>query len=94
MNIQDRFLAALPHLIMASIVPFAGRLADNLRRKYFSTTFVRKLMNCGGFGMEAFFLLIVAYVKDPQIAIGSLSLAVGFSGFAIAGLFFEGFHCF
>jgi len=76
---------------MASIVPFAGRLADNLRRKYFSTTFVRKLMNCGGFGMEAFFLLIVAYVKDPQIAIGSLSLAVGFSGFAIAGLFLKNF---
>jgi len=31
-------------------------------------------MNCGGFGMEVFFLLIVAYVKDPQIEIGSLSL--------------------
>jgi ACS family sodium-dependent inorganic phosphate cotransporter-like MFS transporter 6/7/8 len=78
-------LAALPHLTMSCIVPFAGKLADYLRANYLSTTIVRKIMNCGGFGMEAVFLLLVAYAKNPRLAIGALTIAVGFSGFAISG---------
>ena len=70
---------------MSCIVPLAGRLADYLREKYLSTTLVRKLMNCGGFGLEAVFLLLVAYAKTPGLAIGALTIAVGFSGFAISG---------
>ncbi|CAF3929875.1 unnamed protein product, partial [Didymodactylos carnosus] len=41
-------------------------------------------MNCGGFGMEAVFLLFVAYAKSPPMAIAALTIAVGFSGFAIS----------
>ncbi|CAF3692061.1 unnamed protein product [Rotaria sp. Silwood1] len=82
---KDPFLAALPHLTMSCIVPFAGKLADYLRANYLSTTIVRKIMNCGGFGMEAVFLLLVAYAKNPRLAIGALTIAVGFSGFAISG---------
>ncbi len=78
-------MAALPHLTMSCIVPFAGKLADYLRTNYLSTTAVRKIMNCGGFGMEAVFLLLVAYAKNPRLAIGALTIAVGFSGFAISG---------
>jgi len=78
-------LAALPHLTMSCIVPFAGKLADYLRTNYLTTTVVRKIMNCGGFGMEAVFLLLVAYAKNPRLAIGALTIAVGFSGFAISG---------
>ena len=70
---------------MSCIVPLAGKLADYLRRNYLSTTTVRKLMNCGGFGLEAVFLLLVAYAKNPRLAIGALTVAVGFSGFAISG---------
>lgn len=70
---------------MSCIVPFAGKLADYLRTNYLSTTIVRKIMNCGGFGMEAVFLLLVAYAKNPRLAIGALTIAVGFSGFAISG---------
>ena len=70
---------------MSCIVPFAGKLADYLRQNYLSTTVVRKIMNCGGFGIEAAFLLLVAYAKNPRLAIGALTLAVGFSGFAISG---------
>lgn len=70
---------------MSCIVPFAGKLADHLRRNYLSTTVVRKIMNCGGFGIEAVFLLVVAYAKNPRLAIGALTVAVGFSGFAISG---------
>ncbi|CAG0893296.1 unnamed protein product [Darwinula stevensoni] len=79
-------LAAVPHLVMTVIVPFGGRFADFLReRRILSTTNVRKIFNCGGFGMEAVFLLVVAYSTDPTTAIFALTLAVGFSGFAISG---------
>ena len=33
------------------------------------------------------FLLVVAYAKSPPIAILFLTIAVGFSGFAISGKF-------
>lgn len=78
-------LAALPHLTMSVIVPFGGQIADFLRNNYMSTTNVRKVMNCGGFGLEALFLLFVAYAKSPESAITFLVIAVGFSGFAISG---------
>ena len=70
---------------MSIIVPIGGALADHMRRNYLSTTVVRKIMNCGGFGLEAVFLLVVAYAQDPVVAIAFLTIAVGFSGFAISG---------
>ncbi|MFT7798099.1 vesicular glutamate transporter 1-like isoform X2 [Arapaima gigas] len=79
-------LSALPHLVMTIIVPIGGQLADYLRsHKIMSTTNVRKLMNCGGFGMEATLLLVVGFSHTKGIAISFLVLAVGFSGFAISG---------
>ena len=79
-------MAALPHLVMTIIVPFGGQLADWLRKKeYLSTTNVRKIFNCGGFGGEALFLLVVGYTKSDTAAIVGLVFAVGCSGFAISG---------
>jgi ACS family sodium-dependent inorganic phosphate cotransporter-like MFS transporter 6/7/8 len=79
-------LSALPHLVMTCVVPIGGQIADMLRRrKILSTTSVRKLFNCGGFGMEAVFLLGVGYTTDTVTAITCLTVAVGFSGFAISG---------
>ncbi|XP_069479595.1 vesicular glutamate transporter 2 [Ambystoma mexicanum] len=79
-------LSALPHLVMTIIVPIGGQIADFLRRKeILSTTTVRKIMNCGGFGMEATLLLVVGYSHSRGVAISFLVLAVGFSGFAISG---------
>ena len=86
MNHQVGTLAALPHLVMTIVVPFGGQLADHFRRNgILSTTSVRKIFNCGGFGMEAIFLMVVAYSRDTTNAITALVLAVGFSGFAISG---------
>ncbi|CAL4083673.1 unnamed protein product, partial [Meganyctiphanes norvegica] len=80
-------VSALPHLVMTIIVPFGGRLADYIRgNNILSTTNVRKVFNCGGFGMEALFLMCVAFTRDTTTAIVCLTLAVGFSGFAISGL--------
>jgi len=83
---EGSFLAALPHFVMTLIVPFGGQLADYLRRKQImSTTNVRKLFNCGGFGGEAVFLLVVGYTDNKTTAIIALIVAVGMSGFAISG---------
>ncbi|XP_048826249.1 vesicular glutamate transporter 3 [Brienomyrus brachyistius] len=79
-------LSALPHMVMTIIVPIGGQLADYLRsHKILSTTTVRKIMNCGGFGMEATLLLVVGFSHTRGVAISFLVLAVGFSGFAISG---------
>ncbi|XP_050409086.2 vesicular glutamate transporter 2 [Patella vulgata] len=78
-------LSALPHLVMAIIVPIGGQVADMLRRQILTTTVVRKIFNCGGFGMEAVFLLGVAFARDTTTSVVCLTLAVGFSGFAISG---------
>ncbi|KAH9488856.1 hypothetical protein Btru_059285, partial [Bulinus truncatus] len=40
-------LSALPHLVMAIIVPIGGQVADFLRRRVLTTTVVRKIFNCG-----------------------------------------------
>ncbi|KAF0041268.1 hypothetical protein F2P81_007166 [Scophthalmus maximus] len=79
-------LSAVPHMVMTIVVPIGGQLADYLRsNKIMSTTNVRKLMNCGGFGMEATLLLVVGFSHTRGVAISFLVLAVGFSGFAISG---------
>jgi len=38
-----------------------------------------------GFGLEALFLLGVGFTNDTSTAIACLTIAVGFSGFAISG---------
>ncbi|XP_056119665.1 vesicular glutamate transporter 1 isoform X1 [Rhinichthys klamathensis goyatoka] len=79
-------VSALPHLVMTIVVPIGGQLADYLRtHNLMTTTNVRKLMNCGGFGLEATFLLVVGFSHTKGVAISFLVLAVGFSGFAISG---------
>ena len=42
-------------------------------------------MNCGGFGTEAFFLLVLSYTKTRIENVAALIIAVGSSGFAISG---------
>jgi ACS family sodium-dependent inorganic phosphate cotransporter-like MFS transporter 6/7/8 len=71
---------------MTVIVPCGGLLADHLRKNgILSTTTVRKLFNCGGFGMEALFFIFVAYSQTALQANAALTLGVAFSGFAISG---------
>lgn len=71
---------------MTIIVPSGGHLADYLRKRgILSTTMVRKVFNCGGFGMEAIFFLVVAYSTTASGATTALTFGVAFSGFAISG---------
>ena len=79
-------IGSIPHLVMAIVVPCGGVLADRLRtKKILSPTNVRKVMNCGGFGTEAFFLLVLSYTKTRIENVGALIIAVGSSGLAISG---------
>ncbi|CRL01215.1 CLUMA_CG014417, isoform A [Clunio marinus] len=79
-------LGALPHLLMTIIVPLGGMLADHLRKNgILSTTHVRKLFNCGGFGLEGLFFLFVAHATTGAGAVTALTFGVAFSGFAISG---------
>lgn len=83
---QNTILGSLPHLLMTIIVPTGGILADRLRKKgILNTTQVRKLFNCGGFGMEATFFLVMAYSHNITQGTTALSIGVAFSGFAISG---------
>jgi len=74
---------------MTMIVPCGGLLADYLRKRgIMTTTNVRKVFNCGGFGMEALFFLVVAHAttsKNGTAATVALAIGVACSGFAISG---------
>ncbi|KAH0948291.1 hypothetical protein HN011_011787 [Eciton burchellii] len=87
--VETGTIGALPHLLMTMIVPCGGLLADHLRKRgIMSTTNVRKVFNCGGFGMEALFFLVVASAttsKDGTAATIALAIGVACSGFAISG---------
>ncbi|CAH1955265.1 unnamed protein product [Acanthoscelides obtectus] len=83
---ENAFLGALPHLLMTIVVPLGGIVADKIRKKgILNTTQVRKLFNCGGFGMEATFFIVTAYAQAFTQGITALTIGVAFSGFAISG---------
>uniref|UniRef100_A0AC35U9U1 MFS domain-containing protein n=1 Tax=Rhabditophanes sp. KR3021 TaxID=114890 RepID=A0AC35U9U1_9BILA len=78
--------SALPQFALAACVFCAGQSSDWLRSTgKLSTTAVRKLYNSIGFGMEAIFLCILAFVTSPPLAIIILTASSGLSGFALAG---------
>ncbi|KAJ8681254.1 hypothetical protein QAD02_017041 [Eretmocerus hayati] len=87
--VETGLIGSLPHLLMTMIVPCGGALADHLRKTgMMSTTNVRKLFNCGGFGTEALFFLVVANCathRNGTTATMALTVGVAGSGFAISG---------
>uniref|UniRef100_A0A0K0F7P0 Vesicular glutamate transporter (inferred by orthology to a D. melanogaster protein) n=1 Tax=Strongyloides venezuelensis TaxID=75913 RepID=A0A0K0F7P0_STRVS len=78
--------AALPQLSLSIVVLFGGQASDYLRSTgKMSTTAVRKLFNTIGFCCEASLLCMLAFVKNPVIAIIILTLSCGLSGFTLSG---------
>lgn len=85
---QSGFVSMLPHMVMAVSVLSSGQIADYLRSSgKLETQTVRKLFNTLGFGMEAVFLGILAFVRDPALAIFCLVIAASGSGTSLAGSF-------
>ncbi|PSN47928.1 hypothetical protein C0J52_19175 [Blattella germanica] len=80
------FMSALPYLVMAIVLQFAGHLADWLRsRGILTTTQVRKLFNCGAFISQTVFMLLAAFLLTPAGAVTCLTIAVGLGAFAWSG---------
>lgn len=77
---QNASLGALPHFLMTLVVPAGGIMADRLRKKgILTTTQVRKLFNCGGFGLEATFFLAMAYSRTTLQGLTALTIGKSFS---------------
>uniref|UniRef100_A0A1I8HQ19 MFS domain-containing protein n=1 Tax=Macrostomum lignano TaxID=282301 RepID=A0A1I8HQ19_9PLAT len=78
-------LPLCPHLVMSVVVPVSGVIADELRKRWLSTTAVRKIFNTLGFGVRGLFLLGVGYTSDATTATVCMIIGVGFSGCCMAG---------
>ncbi|XP_054264712.1 sialin-like [Macrosteles quadrilineatus] len=83
---SGNMLAALPYLVMGIVVQCSGFLADWLRSGGHLTTMqVRKMFTCAGFICQTIFLIAAAHSTSALATILSLTIAVGFGGFAWSG---------
>ncbi|CAH1368173.1 hypothetical protein MTP99_009511 [Tenebrio molitor] len=82
-------LSSLPYLVMAIMLPFSGQVADWFRKKkFFTTTQVRKSLTCGAFVMNAVLMLVAAFSTSSTLTVVYLVLAGGlgvcaWSGFGV-----------
>ncbi|KAG8251340.1 hypothetical protein J6590_081977 [Homalodisca vitripennis] len=83
---NGNMLASLPYLVMGIVVQSSGFLADWLRSSgHLSTMQVRKMFTCAGFLCQTIFLIAAAHSPNALTTILSLTIAVGFGGFAWSG---------
>ncbi len=75
----------LPWLVMFLMANIAGWIADNLLKRGFSVTFVRKLMQSIGFLGPAVFLSLISGVTTPTAAIVYMCCTLGLGSFALSG---------
>uniref|UniRef100_A0A1B0EX68 Permease of the major facilitator superfamily protein n=1 Tax=Lutzomyia longipalpis TaxID=7200 RepID=A0A1B0EX68_LUTLO len=80
------FIAAIPYLVMGSLLGISGYLADWSQVKgYLTTSQVRKYFNCGAFLGQTVFMMLAAYLLDPTGTVASITVAVGLGAFAWSG---------
>ncbi|KAK0040753.1 sialin [Biomphalaria pfeifferi] len=84
---QNGFLSSLPFIVLVVTNPLSGYLADMLRgRNILSTKNTRKLVNSIGLFIPSALMFSVCYVdSDRNLIVALLTMAVGFSGFTMAG---------
>ncbi|RUS88339.1 hypothetical protein EGW08_003910 [Elysia chlorotica] len=84
---ENGVLSALPFLILMVTNPLSGYMADRLRtREILSTKNTRKLLNSIGLFIPSALMLAVCLCDtDRDLIVTLLTLAVGFSGFTMAG---------
>ncbi|VDM80509.1 unnamed protein product [Strongylus vulgaris] len=83
---KSGIISALPQFLMTVVVLGSGQMADWLRATgKMNTGPVRKMFNTLGFGGEAIFLGVLAFVQDPTLAVTCLVIAVTCGGMSIAG---------
>ena len=77
--------AMVPYVFSFVAINFSGWVADFFIRRKMNKTTVRKLITSIGFSGSAAALFLVGLVDDPYIAIGLVSIGVGFGAFGAAG---------
>ncbi|XP_064635986.1 vesicular glutamate transporter 2-like isoform X2 [Lineus longissimus] len=83
---QNGVLSAIPHVIMVIMSGMSGHIADWLiRNPMLSTTQVRRLLTCVGFGVEGSCCLFLSFIENGNLAMIFLSVGVGFSGICTSG---------
>lgn len=75
----------LPWLVMFLMANVAGWIADNLLKRGFSVTFVRKLMQSIGFLGPALFLTLIGGITSATQAIVYMCCTLGLGAFALSG---------
>jgi len=76
----------LQNIVLMISVPIGGQLTDILRRRgIVTTTTVRKILTCAGFGIQALFLLAMLFSNTWLPAAISLLLSVISCGFTVSG---------
>ncbi|CAJ0941046.1 unnamed protein product, partial [Mesorhabditis belari] len=79
-------LSIIPQILLILTVLSSGQMADYLRSTGRMTTGqARKLFNTIGFGGEALFLCLLAFVSSPTLAILCLVAGAGCGGISVAG---------
>ncbi|CAH8536428.1 unnamed protein product [Schistosoma rodhaini] len=80
------FFLSFPFLSRSMFVPIGGIFADLLRiNTNLSRTTIHKLFAGLGFGLKGIFFIALGYAPSEIYATMLLSLALGFSGLAVAG---------
>eukprot|EP00118_Oscarella_pearsei_P029123 m.3724 g.3724 ORF g.3724 m.3724 type:complete len:483 (+) comp9729_c0_seq1:143-1591(+) len=78
--------SALPYVVIVIVIPIAGFITDNLRkRQLLSTGAIRKIMNSIGQIGPALFLVASSYTANFAVAVTCLSVSVGLTGLTYSG---------
>lgn len=79
-------LSSLPYLSISILLIPTSYVADRVQKSgKMTTTQVRKYFQCGGFLLQASFVLLTAYFIDPIYSIAALVMSGGFGSFSVVG---------
>ncbi|KAK6191616.1 hypothetical protein SNE40_003260 [Patella caerulea] len=83
---ENGLYASIPHVMKVLTAASSGYIADYLLLdNLLSITHIRKLLTGVGFGMGCIGFFILTFVDDGSIVLIFLTVAVGFTGFAVSG---------
>ncbi|XP_064601310.1 vesicular glutamate transporter 2.2-like [Liolophura sinensis] len=83
---ENGMLSSIPHILMTVVAFSSGYIADCLMKdNMLNATVVRKLLTCGGFGVEAICFFVLGFQRVGKVVMIFLSLGIGFSGLTVSG---------
>lgn len=80
------FVSALPYLVLGTLLPISGYLADFLKyREHLTVTQIRKYFTSFSFLIQGSTLLIVGFLTDPIWCVVFVVISVGSGAFSLTG---------